>query len=279
MQDLDQAEETKSAFSLPTCDYCGANISSHQAIQPGHCGREPCFLAHITRGEQAQENQRSKDYAERQVSAKLGAASELAQAAEYLNCDEKELKLAVVPYQGAPIEPISPEYRAALQEHLETIVAAAFESGSISTETVEVSNNSSEEPSIVAAACGTCQGFCCTRGGGDNFAFLTVKSILEFLSNNHEMSIESVVSHYLDALPDASVRGGCAFQSDQGCTLARNSRASLCNSFYCHDLYALHDLSGGRSDVKLAIVGIVEDVPYKVSAFSAKSGSKTIVRP
>lgn len=273
MQHDDPSEGFRKAVASPQCPYCATNISAHQVLQPGHCGANPCLLAHISRGVQAQEDQRKLDYSERQATAKQAKASALATAAIHLNCEADDLLIAVVPFQNNPIEPLPPAHREAFQQHLESIVGDAFARGPSALETAEVSPNSGREHSIIDAACSTCQGFCCARGGGENYAFLTVKTILGFLSQNQEMLEEEVVAHYLDALPEVSVRGACVFQSDQGCTLERSSRAELCNTFYCHDLFAMHDLTQGRSDIRMAIVGVNDDAPAKVTAFSATEGS------
>ncbi|MEH6835058.1 MULTISPECIES: hypothetical protein [Falsihalocynthiibacter] len=272
MQQDEEFGDFKKALTSPVCPYCTAAISTHQLLQPGHCGAEPCFLAHISRGVQAQKDQREQDYIERQNSAKEGKASAIATAAFHLNCDTDDLLIAVVPFQNNPVEPLPPAHREAFRQHLEKIVEEAFALGSSALENAEISPNSSAEHSIIDAACSTCQGFCCARGGGENHAFLTVKTILGYLSQNQELLQEDVIAHYTDALPQASVRAACVFQSDQGCTLERTSRAPLCNTFYCHDLHAMHDLTQGRSDVRMAIIGVQDDTPAKVSAFSEIAG-------
>jgi len=67
------------------------------------------------------------------------------------------------------------------------------------------------------------------------------------------------VDHFINALPSESVTGAYVFQGDKGCTLRREWRARLCNTFLCHDLFAMHDLTEGRLDVPLVIAGINDD--------------------
>lgn len=269
-------EETRKALAQISCKYCGSAISPHQAIQPGHCGAEPCFLAHISHGVQAQNRQKNNDYSERQAAAIASKSTQLNKAAAYLNCDKDDLLVAAVPFQNNPIEAPSSNYREAFQMHLKAIVSEAFSLGLNTSETADGNPDSSTEPPIIEAACSACQGYCCAKGGGEKYAFLTVTTVLNYLRQYQDSTAEEVISFYDDAIPDASVREACIYQSELGCTLERSARASICNSFYCHDIYALHELTEGRMDVSLAIVAINDDVPRKVTAFSHTLGHISI---
>jgi hypothetical protein len=265
-------QEAERALANISCPYCGSIVTVQQVLHPGHCGSQPCVTAHIVKGAKARDEQRQQEYAERQEDARLHASAKLVQAANAHGCDANDLLVAVVPYQDEPVEPLSDEGRAKFQSHIERIVDEAFHAVPDAISLLNYTHGPNEEPPIVAAGCTACQGFCCKRGGGDNHAFLTRQTVYYMRKNDPALEPEEVIAHYLDAVPDASVHGACVYQSAQGCTLDRKWRAGLCNSFHCHDLHALHDLTGGRMDVPLAVVGINDDQPGKVVAYSAASG-------
>lgn len=265
-------EDAARALASMSCPYCGSVATAQQIIHPGHCGSQNCVTAHIVKGATARDDQRAQEYAERQDDARDKAGAQLAQAANAVGAAVEDMLIAVVPYQNEPTEPLPEDQRAQFQSHIEVIVDEAFNAAPDAISLMNYTAGLDDEPPIVAAGCTACQGFCCKRGGGDNHAFLTRQTVYYMRQNDPELEPEQVISHYIDALPEVSVRGACVYQGPQGCVLERKWRAGLCNSFHCHDLYALHDLTGGRMDVPLAIVGINDDEPGKVVGYDARVG-------
>lgn len=246
-------------FSPPTCPYCSASISAHQIFQPGHCGSPQCLVAHIEVGQTKLREQRADDYADRQAIVRKQASAAIATAAMQTDSAADDMLVAVVPYQNEPLAPLSEMDREAFETHVRASAAAAYELEEDSPLLAHYQQKLTPEPAIVDAGCAACQGFCCKRGGGDNHAFIDRQSIFYIRKTKPDLTEEQVVDHFLDALPDQSVTGACVFQSEIGCTLTRDWRAGLCNTFLCHDLFALHDVTGGRLDTPVVIAGINDD--------------------
>ena len=278
-EDIEAAEraaEAARALAAISCPYCQKVISSHEVISPGHCGGNTCFLAHLNKTVKAREDLRRSDYQDRQNCAKAQVAEKLRGAAGFHSAEVDDLLVAVVPYQNEPVEPLGAEQKAAFEAHLNSVVKEAFEANPGDILMLNYIQKTDAEPEIIDAGCAACQGFCCKRGGGDNHAFLTRQTVYHLRNTKPELEPEEIVEHYLNALPVQSVRGACVFQSEIGCTLEREWRAALCNSFHCHDLHAMHDLTDGRADVPLAIVGINDDTAENVVAFGAEKGWEKI---
>lgn len=260
------------APALPACPHCKTIIAVHQKLRSGHCGSLDCQTAHLVRVNEDKEQARADEYAERQAAAATGAQAQVAEAARVLGADPDDMRVAVVPYQNAPLSPLPVEAHDAFAAHIHKITAAAFKVDPGDPEADFSAQPESAAHPIVTAACTACQGQCCARGGGDKHAFLTRKSVLAVRARDPDMDAQAVALHYLDALPTVSVQGACVYQGPQGCVLSRDWRAAICNAFHCHDLHALHGLTEGRSDVPLAIVGMDGDRPAKVVAFEARHG-------
>jgi hypothetical protein len=265
-------QEAERALAQVSCLYCGSIVTAQQVLHPGHCGAQSCMTSHIVKGAKARDAQRSQDYTERQDDAHVKSGAPLTRAAEALGRDLDSMMVAVVPFQNEPTEPLSDAQRRQFQTHIQSVVDEAFNTDPDPVAMMDYAPRTDDEPPIVAAGCAACQGYCCKRGGGDNHAFLTRQTVHYMRVNDPDLVPEEVVAHYLEALPDVSVRGACVFQGPQGCALERTWRAAICNAFYCHDIHAMHALTGGRADAALAIVGINDDVPGKVVAFSDVSG-------
>ncbi len=246
-------------FALPSCPYCHATITAHQKYNPGHCGSAPCIVARVEEGQQKLSDEREQFYADRQAVVLAQAKGKIASAASQIGVDPNGLKIAVVPFQNEPLAPLKDQDRDAFEAHLKTAVHDAFAEKDDSTILHNYRQKMAPEPEIVDAGCAACQGFCCKRGGGDNHAFITRQSIYAIRQSKPELAEEDVVAHFMDALPSESVTGACVFQGDKGCTLTREWRAGLCNTFLCHDLFGMHDLTEGRLDVPLVIAGINDD--------------------
>lgn len=276
MYDDDEIQAAKKALAKNACAYCGMAISAHQVIHPGHCGAQNCVASHAVSGFDQREHQRKQDYAARQENVQAKAGAQLATAAKVLDQNVDDVLIAVVPFQNASLVPMPETRRTAFEAHVEDIVENAFAAGPDDISMLNYLPGTAAEPSIIAAGCAACQGFCCQRGGGDKHAFLTRQTIYHMRDNDPDLEPEAVIQHYLDALPETSVQGSCVYHGAQGCTLQRKWRSSVCNVFHCHDIHALHELTGGRSDVPLAIIGVEEDAPGKVIAFDAALGMTEI---
>jgi hypothetical protein len=269
MPSEDEVQIAKRALAKNSCPYCGIIITAHQVIRPGHCDAQHCATAHSIKGFKDREHIRRQEYSKRQEDARAKVGGRLEKAAEALNQNIEDLLIAIVPFQNSPVVPLAEELREEFQAHIERIVHDAFDADPDEISMLNYDPGAAEEAPIIAAGCTACQGSCCKRGGGDNHAFLTRQTVYYMRDNDPDLEPENVIQYYLGALPVASVRGACVYQSAKGCTLQRRWRSSVCNSFYCYDIHAMHDLTDGRTDVPLAIIGVNGEEFGRVVAFDA----------
>lgn len=87
---------------------------------------------------------------------------------------------------------------------------------------------------IAADACAACGGHCCSRGA--EHAYLDETTIGRIAAAHPLLTPPRIARLYRDHLPATSFAGSCVFHAAQGCTLPRELRADLCNSFYCNPL-------------------------------------------
>lgn len=269
-------EAAAKAMARLSCPYCAAVLTAHQVHNPGHCGASACFTAHIVKATRDRELQRQQDYAERQNAAREGGQAQMKRAALMLDCAESDLVVAVVPQEDVTLSPLPTARFEAFKAHLAKAVEEAFAVAEGDAVLANYVQNTNDEPPIVSAGCATCRGFCCTRGGGSNHAFITRQSIYYILQQDPELTPEAIIDHFLAALPEKSVTGGCVFQGPVGCTLSRDWRTGRCNTFHCHDLHAMHEVTGGRTDVPLVIVGIEDDKVGPVGVFDVAQGWRNV---
>lgn len=94
--------------------------------------------------------------------------------------------------------------------------------------------------SMVAAACATCRGECCTAGG--NHAFLRQDSITRVrarLAESGPDDAAGMLRLYRGYLPSRHYRGSCVYHEELGCALPRDLRSNLCNRYHCSELTQL----------------------------------------
>ena len=271
MTDAPEDDAIAKALARKTCPHCGAVLSRHQAISPGHCGAPDCMARHLAQAAEQREVDRAAEFVARrqEVTAQVPAA--LARAAAALEVEPEALTVAVLPYQNRPVTPTPDATRARFEEHLDAILSRVFNEPD-TVMTMAPRSNPAPEPEIVDVACAACQGFCCLRGGGDNHAFLTAQTLLQVVETDPELTPEALREVYVSALPEASVEGSCVYHGAAGCTLPRSHRAALCNRFHCHEIHALHDQTGGRADLPIAMVGQGDGPPRKIIAYDATRG-------
>jgi hypothetical protein len=90
---------------------------------------------------------------------------------------------------------------------------------------------------LVRAACAACRGGCCESGA--DHAYLYPDHFRRLLRKHPGKSKEEFLREYLSRLPAASTQGSCIYHSEAGCTLPRELRSNLCNTFRCGDLEEL----------------------------------------
>ncbi|TMM54145.1 hypothetical protein [Sulfitobacter sabulilitoris] len=263
----------------PACPVCGAQITIHQSINPGHCGARTCLSRHAVRAAVAREAALVAERQDRIDAAVRGWPEAIVQSARTLGADLDSLRMASVPFQTTPVRPLPDERRAEFLTHLDGVVHAAFDALQAEPpsddEDREVAAPDLNRPQPVEAlGCATCQGHCCQLGGKAK-AFLSVKEIQTQARAHPDLGPQEMIDRYADALPATSVKDACVFQSAQGCVLPRGWRASPCNTYRCHSLRTLSTLADASPDAPLVIVGVTAG-EAKITAYRDSLGGRTI---
>ncbi len=251
----------------PGCAWCGADIDRHAAATTRSCGREAC--------ETARRKDLARDVAEARRKRHQGLVSalstelqnEIAGAAELLGASSEALHIGAVPYQSAPLRPATPEQREAMTAHLRSIAKDGFARPNADA----VAASASGAAEAVEAACSTCRGACCARGG-PNMAFLGTDEVARFRQAHPSATVEDFVEHYLAHLPAASVSDACLYQSSQGCTIPREERSDTCNSFRCTGLSALIEALNAGENAPAVIIAQSDGRARAMGAFAPGLG-------
>jgi hypothetical protein len=92
---------------------------------------------------------------------------------------------------------------------------------------------------LLAQGCARCRGECCSNGG--NHAYIRVDAVARYLRAHPDKSDEAVVDDYAAFIGERSFKGSCVYHGPTGCTLPREMRSNICNTFYCLGLAELRE--------------------------------------
>ncbi len=135
-----------------------------------------------------------------------------------------------VPMLNDDLEPVRPDQIEALRAALTAEAKAAL---AAPPETAPARPASLRPPSpVLAGACAVCKGRCC-REGETRFAYVKAATMQRVMQDKPGITAPDLVQYYLDQLPQDHVRGSCLYHGSAGCTLAREARANICNSYLC----------------------------------------------
>lgn len=255
------------------CRFCGTPLTPERA-GTGTCGSLECHDRMIEEsGKAILARKRAKhDAVTETVFAK--AAGEIDAARERLGPDALAW---MVPAQHEPLEPLPPERLEAFREHLDLCTGMAFREPEPERD-ADLSAREKHEPEeapLSGAACATCQGRCCKDRGGDT-ALLLPNDIARYRQRNPGVTQAAVIEAYLSHLPALSTRDGCVYQAETGCTLPRDMRQDICNSYYCDALRWLRRASEGAGSTEAVLVAAHDGTPERVAAV-APDGARTVV--
>ena len=212
-------------LSKQRCAVCHGPITVHQEVRGGICDDPRCRLALIDRPRQRALEHRAK------VARSLGLST------------VDELPLAIVPCYDPRVANLPEKRRRRFRDHLNAQISRV-PSSSVSVSRASDESASREYPAtlhptpaqsaLLAQACGTCAGYCCSQGG--NRAWLDGSAIRSYLDDHCGVRPRDVLETYLARLPQKSCRGSCVYHTSGGCALPHSMRASICNNYYCSDL-------------------------------------------
>jgi hypothetical protein len=148
--------------------------------------------------------------------------------------------VAVVPANTRRLTTLPARRRRALREYLRECIDEAWRLGGLRRPRLAPDGTESGGRARLAAACATCRGHCCGRGG--DHAFLDIDAMRGYIGRTRPRSPAAVLRAFLRHVPAHSYRDSCVYHGRDGCTLPRTMRANVCNVFYCKALHDQRDL-------------------------------------
>ena len=207
---------------LQLCRFCHQPVDAQQAFRSGGaCGATVCQR----RWREELAGRQRESNAQQRTAARQRAISALA--------------IYPLPANIRPLAPLPEWRRVAFGEHLRQIIAAAFVA---EPELADVTGRAESEvasaPSnLGCSACSVCAGRCCVAGA--EHGMLTVETIQQYRVAHPTATADSILEVYAAHVGEITYEGACIYQGSNGCTLPRNLRATLCNSFQCDELVQL----------------------------------------
>jgi len=143
------------------------------------------------------------------------------------------------PFMADRLVTQDPDNRQKFIAEMERLVAGETAEGPVdeATNRIRVQPAPTEDPttprtSHEVAFCGTCKGSCCKQGA-TNFGFIRVAHLEKTKASLDLDSLSDAIAHYAGMIPDQHVEGSCYFHGQDGCTLPRDQRSDVCNSYKC----------------------------------------------
>ncbi len=210
------------------CTICGTPIPGRQAPWKPTCGGWKCLIAHTTMQRDARRKQ--DEPLVRRYQRSLVRATRLRNSkAQLLGIQAPETYRAIItPVNERPIVPLPRKRRYRLVKRLIRLVQETLHDAQREPRPCE--ENQPSLP-IFEAACTTCEGKCCLRGG--TRAYLDGDAIRRFASNHPDADARFIINAYWLRLPFATYRGSCVFHSVSGCGLPRTMRSATCLNTVC----------------------------------------------
>lgn len=238
------------------CVTCTRPLGDAQ-VASGLCGRAACHDAWATTGALGEARAALRETMERATAHRAESA-----AAQGVAPDEVEsYRLAVIPRNPHDSTPLPAERRTLFEAHLRRTITQARDllAADAARDATDPSGASvvpdSTEPdappetdgvsaerraaqnSLLGRGCATCRGSCCTNGG--NHAFVHADRIRQYLHRHPTRDDDTIVADYLSHVGELTVDGSCLFHQETGCSLPREMRGTVCNSYHCTGLQGL----------------------------------------
>ena len=253
-----ESRQSRGEDANARCGICGTLLrSDRRAI--GVCRDRECCTVHTARrsAEMAAKSHRRE---ERLMCVAVRRRETLAAVRGVTN--PQDYPIVLVPHLSRRLADMPQDRRGEIRDHLTLLVheaAAQGRSACSAPGDVEGPRGSPSRPEVeanlLAAACATCRGSCCRRGG--NHAYLGPENIGRYLGQHPELSPREGLAEYLARVPDRSFEDSCVYHGPTGCGLPREMRSETCNRFYCPGLQQLRDdlWQGAPARAFLAVCG------------------------
>jgi hypothetical protein len=227
------------------CHVCGRPLETRQ-IPNRVCADSDCVRVHgdaIQREAVARSAARHAENAAAATKRRDEAAAEVG-----VGAPESYIPTSI-PGLTKRITRLSRARRASLREHIAKLIEEARSSivgDSPARTSATLFTNVTPDPTqgmvpglakVLGQACARCKGHCCSYGG--NHAYLRVDAVKRYMTAHPEKSDDQILDDYLARLAERTYVNSCAYHGKLGCTLPRDMRSSICNSFYCYGLTQL----------------------------------------
>lgn len=223
-----------------TCAFCRRVLQDTDDAEAEICGRPECQTRKRVHESTALARENTRIYALWLKRTKRRTRGVIKKAAADIGQpDLRNIAYGLAPHIDMPMEALPPDRRAAFEAHLRSVIAESFDTSpeppAPPDADPDYTHRRAEEvpdPFVINASCIACQGSCCMQGGGSH-AFLTKETIAYTRWRRPDLSQDEIFQTYLSYFPERSTLGSCVYHGEQGCTLERQLRANICNSFQC----------------------------------------------
>jgi hypothetical protein len=231
------------AFPHKPCSVCGAPLTVHRVVH-GFCDLPACRVAI------GQKRLSDRQAEERAVAKAVAEAHRQTLITQHPHLRSRGIGVVVVPGFDAAMQPMTQQRRDNLRAHLEEVLSVT------SSELVEDStvHRSNATQQVINAACATCRGYCCRKGGDS--AYIKPETIARVRQHHPDLSNEAIASMYVNAVPEIVTANSCIFHGNQGCTLPRDFRADICNDYHCPPLEAWLSSASRLAVAVVAVEGV-----------------------
>ncbi len=231
----------QSAPSEARCTICGRLLPPERRAERV-CASAACRTTHLDvvvaeGGRQAERRQRAQEELEERAAA-LRAES----AAPLGVADAAADPIVITPSfcDSFALRRLPRRRQRALRAHVAGLVDAALAARERRATDATVATAEPAEPAelaldaVLGAACTSCRGFCCHRGGDE--AYLTVATVARWMDAHPELGRDAVVDAYARRAGGSTYEESCVFHRGTGCALPREMRSDTCNDFFCGPL-------------------------------------------
>ncbi len=217
------------------CACCGCALTFTQHTRGDVCDDHRCRHWAVRR--RINEDHRRREKARRDVSAQV-VQRLIGPTAAHATVEPRALPIPLNPRRITNLPTRRWRlFRDWLNELISRAAAQAYQSSTETSESEAPATGDGEDLrlSIIGQTCATCRGQCCL-GGGRNFAYLDVETMVGLLRHHRDLRPRDVLATYLALMGPRTYQDSCVYHTESGCRLPREMRSSTCNNFLCSDL-------------------------------------------
>jgi hypothetical protein len=212
-----------------------------------------------------------KNHLEQERQKKMQLEQELTKLLKLHTKDDHAPVLCRTPSQNGTNVAVSSKRREAHANHLQRLIDT-FEDSNFEPAYTAPHRLLKEPPTsqLLTAACGNCQGSCCTQGYKFN-AFIDHFTLKKVEDHNSTQDMADIKQQYMNHIPELNIEDSCIYHTSDGCSLDVSLRAPICGDFYCEGLRALasndHQISVDRvlfvslDDQSIVNTSLIENLP------------------